>query len=143
MKESRFDRQSRDLKGNPVKLAKLVVAVALVCGAALAHALDIKPYTAQALAEAQKANQPVALHFRADWCPTCRAQDKALQSLKTEKGLDLTVLTVNYDTEKDLKRRFKVNAQSTLVVLKGQKEETRLVGDTSALNILMALKSAL
>ena len=37
----------------------------------------------------EKAGQPVALHFRADWCPTCRAQDKALQSLKAEKGLDL------------------------------------------------------
>ena len=83
------------------------------------------------------------MHFHADWCPTCRAQDKVLQSLKTEKGLDLTVLTVNYDTEKDLKRRFKVNMQSTLVVLKGKKEEARLVGDTSADDIRDALKTAL
>lgn len=126
-----------------MKLVQLIVAAALVGSAALAHALDIKPYSADALATAEKAGQPVALHFRADWCPTCRAQDKALQSLKTEKGLDITVLSVNYDTEKDLKRRFKINTQSTFVVLKGEKESARLVGDTSSLNIMMALKSAL
>jgi thioredoxin 1 len=126
-----------------MKLARLIVAAALVGSAAIAHALDIKPYSADALASAEKAGQPVALHFRADWCPTCRAQDKALQSLKSEKGLDITVLSVNYDTEKDMKRRFRINSQSTLVVLKGDKESARLVGDTSSLNIMMALKSAL
>lgn len=124
-------------------LTRFIVSALLVAAASMAHALDIKPYTPEALAAAEKAGQPVALHFHADWCPTCRAQDKALQSLKAEKGLDITVLTVNYDTEKDVKRRFKVNAQSTFVVLKGQKESARLVGDTSSLNILMALKSAL
>ena len=124
-------------------LTRLIVSALLFVGASMAHALEIKPYTSDALAAAEKAGQPVALHFHADWCPTCRAQDKALQSLKAEKGLDITVLTVNYDTEKDMKRRFKVNAQSTFIVLKGQKESARLVGDTSSLNILTALKSAL
>lgn len=124
-------------------LTRLIVSALLLVGASMAHALEIKPYSSDALAAAEKAGQPVALHFHADWCPTCRAQDKALQSLKAEKGLDITVLTVNYDTEKDMKRRFKVNAQSTFIVLKGQKESARLVGDTSSLNILTALKSAL
>jgi thiol-disulfide isomerase/thioredoxin len=131
------------MKGQPMKLVQLIVSALLVGAASLAHALDIKPYTAEALAAAEKAGQPVALHFHADWCPTCRAQDKALQSLKAEKGLDITVFTVNYDTEKDLKRRFKINTQSTFVVLKGNKESARLAGDTSSLNIMMALKSAL
>ena len=123
--------------------AKLIVSTLLLSVAALAHALDIKPYSAEALAQAQKADMPVALHFRADWCPTCRAQDKVLESLKTEQGLALTVLSVNYDTEKDLKKQYKINTQSTLVVLHGQKEVARLVGDTSANGIRTALKSAL
>lgn len=126
-----------------MKLARLVASALLIGGAATAHALDIKPYTAEALAAAEKAGQPVALHFHADWCPTCRAQDKVLQSLKSEKGLDLTVLTANYDTEKALKRRFRINSQSTLVVLKGATEAARVVGDTSADGIRGALKSAL
>lgn len=126
-----------------MKLRSLLTASLLLAGAALAQALEVKPYTAAALAQAQGANQPVALHFHADWCPTCRAQDKALQSLKSDPALDLTVLVANYDTEKDLKRRFNVRAQSTLVVLHGQKESARLVGETGAAPIRAALKSAL
>lgn len=126
-----------------MKLAKLIVSGLLVAAASLSQALEVKPYSAAALAEAEKANQPVALHFHADWCPTCKAQDKVVQSLKAEKGLDLTILTVNYDTEKDLKRRFKINSQSSLVVLRGQKETARLVGDTTTDGIRSALKSAL
>lgn len=126
-----------------MKIAQLIVSGLLVVAATLSHALQVKPYTAAALAEAEKADQPVALHFHADWCPTCRAQDKVVQALKAEKGLDLTILTVNYDTEKDLKRRFKVNSQSSLVVLRGQKETARLVGDTTMDGIRGALKTAL
>lgn len=126
-----------------MKILHTLAAALLLGAAALAHALELKPYTADALAATQKADKPVALHFHADWCPTCRAQTKALQSLQAEPGLPLTVLVVNYDTEKDLKRRFKVNAQSTLVVLRGQQEWARLVGDTSASSIRSALQSAL
>jgi len=126
-----------------MKLRSLITATLLLGCAALAQALDVKPYTAVALAEAQKAERPVALHFHADWCPTCRAQDQAMQSLKSETALDLTVLVANYDTEKDLKRRFNVRAQSTIVVLRGQKESARLVGDSSLASIRSALKTAL
>ena len=126
-----------------MKFLNAVIAALLLSSAALAHALEVKPYSEAALAAAQNADQPVAMHFHADWCPTCRAQDKAIQSLKTEPGLDLTLLVADYDTEKALKRRFKVNAQSTLVVLHGQKERARLVGDTSTDAIRNALKTAL
>ncbi len=126
-----------------MKLIPILVSSLLLGLAASSYALDVKPYTAAALAEAQQGGQPLALLFHANWCPTCRAQDRALDTLKSEQGLDLTVLKVNYDTEKDLKRRFKVNAQSTIVVLKGQEEKKRLVGDSTPEAIRGALKSAL
>lgn len=124
-------------------LRQLIVSALLLSSAALTHAIEFQPYSAAALAAAQKADKPVALHFHADWCPTCRAQDKALQALKAEPGLDVTVLKVNYDTEKDLKRQYKVQSQSTMVVLRGDKERGRLVGDTAEAAIRTALKSAL
>jgi thioredoxin 1 len=52
-------------------------------------------------------------------------------------------LVADYDAEKALKRQFRVNAQSTLIVLRGQKESARVVGDTSVTNIRAALKSAI
>ena len=124
-------------------LRRLIVSALLLTSAALTHAMDIQPYNAAALAAAQKADKPVALFFRADWCPTCRAQDKVLQKLKAEPGLDVTVLEVNYDTEKDLKTQYKIQTQSTMVVLHGTKERGRLVGDTTEAGIRAALKSAL
>jgi thioredoxin 1 len=126
-----------------VTLTKLIIPTALLWAATFAHALDIKPYTAEALAEAQKADKPVALHFHADWCPTCRAQEKVLQTLKSEPGLDLAVLVANYDTEKALKQRFNIRGQSTFVVLRGEKERGRVVGETSAAGIRAVLKTAL
>ncbi len=126
-----------------MKTVQFLFAVLLACGTVVAHALDVKPYTATALAQAQKTGQPIALHFHADWCPTCRAQAQVLQRLQVEPGLNLTVLVANYDSEKELKRQFKVRAQSTLIVLKGQTETMRLVGDTSDVTIRNALKTAL
>jgi thiol-disulfide isomerase/thioredoxin len=126
-----------------MNIQKFLLSALLAFAALAAHALEVVPYTADALPQAQKADKPVALHFHADWCPTCRAQTDALRQLKSENGLDITVLVANYDTEKELKRRFNVRTQATLVVMHGDKETDRLVGDTSRLNILMALKSAL
>lgn len=127
-----------------MKLARLLICASfLATAAAQAFALDVQPYTPQALAALQKADKPVARHFHADWCPTCRAQDKSIALLKDDPGLDITLLTVNDDTEKALKQAYKVRTQSTLVVLHGTRETARLVGDTSAVNIRAALKSAL
>jgi thioredoxin-like negative regulator of GroEL len=123
--------------------AKMVLSAVLLGAAALAHALEVNPYSAQALAAAQKADQPVAIQFHADWCPTCKAQDKVLQSLKAEPGLDVTLLIANYDTEKALKKRFNVRAQSTIVALHGKQERARLVGETSEDSIRKVLKAAL
>lgn len=121
----------------------LAAASALLLSATWAQALTLAPFSAQALAQAQKAGQPVAVHFHAEWCSTCKQQEKALAQLKAESGLDITVLVADYDKEKDLKRALKVRSQSTLVVFKGADERARLAGDTSPEKIRSALKSAL
>ena len=126
-----------------MKLTHWLMSALLLASATAAQALDIKPYTAAALAAAQQAGKPVALHFHADWCPTCKAQDKSVALLKAEPGLDVLLLVADYDAEKALKSRFKVRAQSTLVVLHGDQERARLVGDTAADAIRAALKAGL
>lgn len=124
-------------------IARPLIALLLLASATLVQALEITPYSAAALAAAQAAGKPVALHFHADWCPTCRAQAKSLAALVAIKGLDLTVFTVDYDKEADLKKRFHVNSQSTVVVLKGVKESGRLSGDSSVERLRDVLTSAL
>lgn len=123
--------------------ARIFLTALLLGAAALAHALEVKPYSAQALAAAQQAQRPVAIQFRADWCSTCRMQDAVVQSLKAEPGLNFTLLVADFDNEKALKQRFNVRAQSTIVVLNGKQERARVVGDTSVNGIRGALKAAL
>lgn len=120
----------------------LLVLAALTL-AAPSWALNVQPYSASALAAAQGAGRPVVLHFHADWCPTCRAQDKSLDALKAEPGLDVTVLRVDYDKETELNRALKVRTQSTLIAYHGASERARLVGQTDVDAVRKLLKSAL
>ena len=115
----------------------------LTCSS-LARALDIQPYTANGLQQAQSAGKPVAVHFHADWCSTCKAQEKAFNGLRGDPQLKgLTLLVANYDTERDLKKAMNVRSQSVVVVFKGSKETARIGGETQPEKIKAALVTAL
>lgn len=124
-------------------LNRLLAGLAFFATALSAQALEIQVYSPAALSAAQQAGKPVALHFHADWCPTCRAQEKVFQNLKTDKDLDLTLLVVDYDKERELKKQLQVRAQSTVIVYKGSKETARSGGETDAAKLKAVLKSAL
>ncbi len=133
---------NRPIRTASAALRTLFAAAALSCMAWSAQALEFKPYSGEALAAAQKEGKPVAVHFHADWCPTCKLQQKSFAQLQTEKGLDLTVLVADYDKERDLKREMKVRTQSTLVVFKGSEERGRTAGDASPDKLRATLKQA-
>lgn len=126
-----------------MKFARTITAAALALAASMAQALTFAPYSAAALADAQKAGEPVALHFHATWCTTCKAQDQAFSGLQSDPALKLTVLKVDYDKEAELKQRLKVRSQSTLIVYRGSTERARLAGETQPDRLKAALKAAL
>lgn len=129
---------------NPMHtLFRTLTATLLLAAAGLSQALETRPYTDAALAEAQAAGKPVAVHFHAEWCPTCKQQEKSLAALKAEPGLDLTVLVADYDQEKALKKRLGVRSQSVFVVFRGSKEVGRINGETKVEKIRDGLKVAL
>lgn len=125
-----------------MKAIVTLAAIALSAAFNLAHALDIQPYTPETLAAKQKAGEAVALHFHADWCPTCRAQDKVFNSWKGDASVPGTLLIVNYDKERDLKRQLGVRTQSTVIAYKGTRETGRLAGDTDPKALRAVLDSA-
>lgn len=121
-----------------------ILAVAALGLSLAAHALTVKPYTAADLAAAQNAGAPVALHFSADWCPSCQDQSRVFETLKTDPALaKMTILVVDYDKAQDLRKSMTVRAQSTIVVFKGKTEVTRNGGDTAADKIKATLVQGL
>lgn len=56
---------------------------------------------------------PKALFFHAGWCPQCRALDEDLRTNGAPDGL--TVLKVDFDSRTDLRQRYGVTLQTTVV----------------------------
>lgn len=125
-----------------MKTIKYLAGLALAATTSLALALDIQPYSPETLAARQKAGEAVALHFHADWCPTCRAQEKVFNGWKGDASVPGTLLVVNYDKERELKRQLGVRTQSTVIAYKGSKETGRLAGETDQAALRAVLASS-
>jgi thioredoxin 1 len=70
------------------------------------------PYTSTAVAQAKG---QVVLFFHANWCPTCIAVNKDIETNLKNIPTDLTILKTGYDDEKELKELYGVTAQHTFV----------------------------
>ena len=118
--------------------------VASVTAVTPALAASPQPFDAKLFADAQKAGRPILIAIHATWCPTCKAQAPILGELTTDpKFKNLVYLTVDFDSEKDLVKRFGARMQSTLIAFKGDKEEGRSVGDTNPKSIAALLNKTL
>ena len=121
-----------------------LVSASLLLLASAAHALTVKPFTDADFAAAQAAGKPVAVLFSASWCPTCKLQEKALNTMAADPALkDVTVLRADYDKSKDMQKQMKVKSQSTFVIFKGKTEVARNSGATEPAEIKTLLTKSL
>ncbi|MBU6260615.1 MAG: thioredoxin family protein [Burkholderiales bacterium] len=115
-----------------MKLAPALFALTLVLAAG-ARAGTVEPYSAQTFDRLTHEGRPVVVDVSATWCPTCKAQKPIVAALmQAPANRDVTLLTVDFDADKPVLRRFKVGMQSTLIAFKGAKEVARSTGDTTA-----------
>lgn len=115
-----------------MKFKKIALLMALSTMASLAMAGEIKPFSQQDFDKLTAAGKPVVLDVSAPWCPTCKAQKPIIDGLMKQPAYkDVTLLTLDFDTNKPTLKTFKVTMQSTLVAFKGTKEVARSVGDTT------------
>lgn len=113
-----------------------LLAAAAMASATGAIAGEKVAFSQSAFDAAAAAGKPILVHISAVWCPTCRRQKPVIGALLSEPQFaDLVVFEVDFDSQKDIVRRFGARAQSTLIAFKGEAEVGRSVGDTRQASI--------
>jgi thiol-disulfide isomerase/thioredoxin len=89
-------------------------------------------YSADKLALA--ADGTVVLFFHAAWCPSCRGLENDLNASLSDIPANTHILKLDYDTETELKKKYGVVRQHTLVVVDANGNEVKkLTGLTNTL----------
>ncbi len=70
-------------------------------------------YSAEKIARAEDGD--VVLFFHASWCPSCRGLNTNIESNTKSIPADVTILKTDYDKETELKKKYGVTYQHTLV----------------------------
>jgi len=76
-------------------------------------------YSGEKQAQALAKKFTTVYFFAATWCPTCRASYKDIVANYAKFPPDFRLIYVNYDTEKELKAKYGVSYQDTLVSIDG------------------------
>lgn len=83
---------------------------------------------------------PKVLFFHASWCPQCRKLDEELRAAGAPDGL--TVFKVDYDSRTDLRQKYGVTLQTTVVFVDDRGEpisSTVLYDDPSIASLIAAM----
>jgi thiol-disulfide isomerase/thioredoxin len=116
-----------------LKSLKTLIAIAFLAGSALTAQAG-QPFDTKAFQQAQAAGKPILVDVTAPWCPTCKVQRPIVQQIEKSTP-NLVVYEVDFDSAKDVLKRFRVQSQSTLIVFKGANEVGRSTGDTNPASI--------
>ena len=116
----------------PTRRHALALTAALMLAGA-AQATSPVPFDPAAFEAAQAQGRPILVQISAPWCPICKTQKPILATLSAEPRFkDLAVFTIDFDSQRDLVRRFEARMQSTLIAYRGKTEVGRSVGETQA-----------
>lgn len=109
---------------------KILIIISLILlSISGSQALEIKPYDEKLLAQDVNEGKPYAIHFYAEWCMICQQQKFMINELnKDDRFSKLTVYQADFDFEKKLKEKLKVERQSTIIIFKDGVELSRSLG---------------
>jgi thioredoxin 1 len=103
-----------------------------------------EPYTQARLEALNQSGQPVLVAIHADWCSTCKTQERILQELLPQHEFKrVKLLRVDFDQQREAVRSFGVQYQSTLIAFKNGREVGRSTADMSPVRIAELLRLTL
>ncbi len=123
----------------------MVLAVMAMPVKADTNTIDFKPGVIEsALAEGKF----VFVDYAADWCSTCKRQERVINALRTENPAYNTAMTfvrVDWDTYQrdEVRTSRNIPRRSTLLLLKGKTELGRIVAGTNVEDIKALMDKAL
>jgi thiol-disulfide isomerase/thioredoxin len=122
----------------------LALAPIALLAAAPVSASGIRPFDNAAFTSAQAHSLPTIVFVHAPWCPICRAQEETIKKLLASPTYrNVTVFTIDYDTQKPLWTHFGVQRQSTLIGYHGARETARLSFDSDPSKVTAVVASTL
>lgn len=106
----------------------------------LAARAEIVDYTPGLIEAALKDGKTLFVDYAADWCGTCKRQERVINALRAahpEYDAKLMFVRVDWDDFKnhDVTKSRGIPRRSTLLVLKGDQELGRIVAGTSEADI--------
>jgi len=124
-------------------ITRSLVALVLLLSGVFAHAGE-QAFDQKSFDDLRAAGKPVVVHVHATWCPVCKKQAQVISALESEDRFkNLTVMRVDFDTDKTVQAALKVTSRSTLIAFKGETELGRSVGDTNPDSIAALLAKPL
>lgn len=122
---------------------KILIAVTALALSATAWALDTEPFSNERFAELQAEGELVLIDIWASWCPTCARQHEVLKKYRAEHpDVNLHILSVDYDDDREYVRQLRAPRQSTLLLYKGETQFWYSVAETRENVIFEAINRA-
>jgi thioredoxin 1 len=96
-----------------------------------AWGLDTEAFSNERFAELQENGELVLIDIFATWCPTCARQHEVLKKYREQHpDVELHILTVDYDDDRQYVRQLRAPRQSTLLLFKGETQFWYSVAET-------------
>jgi len=113
-----------------------------------AGAAEIRHYTPGMAETAMAEGRKIVLIFGADWCSTCRRQERIINDLRAAQpriDAELVLIRVDWDEHGrgELSRALAVPRRSTLIAFNGERELDRIVAGTREGDIRALFERAL
>lgn len=106
-------------------------------------AQDKEPFSEERFRSLQQDNALILVDVYASWCPTCKRQQEVLKAYQAERPeVNLHILEVDFDNQKEWVNYFRAPRQSTLLLYRGDEQLWFSVAETGRDTLFEKLDSA-